>query len=134
MLQSRNEVAVNNDADNTQAGLSALRCLASNCYEAVEAHSLSVQTGHIAADYLGVGADLRMSLDSGFGATADRPNTLRTLGQIYFAHTKYGGGLRYLNQWIASGAAPARDAKWTLASIYLLQDQYSGALPWPSSF
>lgn len=129
-LEAQNQLIVNNDPAAALRGLSALRVKTLNCYEEGAVLGLSAQIKLRQEDYLGAAADLRSSLDKGYIPVNERPKTLKALSQIYFAENQYDDGLRYMNQWIAAGGQPSRDEKWTLASVYSLQDRYREALPW----
>ena len=129
-LRAQNELVVNDNPAAAAAGLAALRSQTLNCYEEGAVLGLSAQIKLAQEDYLGAAVDLRTSLDKGYIPADQRGQTLKALSQIYFAENQYADGLRFMNEWIASGGVPSRDEKWTLASVYALQDQYREAVPW----
>ena len=129
-LLAQNELVVNDNPAAASAGLAALRSQPLNCYEEGAVLGLSAQIKLAQEDYLGAAVDLRTSLDKGYIPAAERGKTLKALSQIYFAENQYDDGLRFMNEWIAGGGQPSRDEKWTLASVYALQDKYREAVPW----
>ena len=129
-LRAQNELVVNDNPAAASAGLAELRSQPLNCYEEGAVLGLSAQIKLAQEDYLGAAVDLRTSLDKGYIPADQRGQTLKALSQIYFAENQYDDGLRFMNQWIASGGVPSRDEKWTLASVYALQNKYREAVPW----
>ena len=129
-LLAQNELVVNDNPAAASAGLAGLRSQPLNCYEEGAVLGLSAQIKLAQEDYLGAAVDLRTSLDKGYIPVGERGKTLKALSQIYFAENQYDDGLRFMNEWIASGGQPSRDEKWTLASVYALQDKYREAVPW----
>jgi tetratricopeptide (TPR) repeat protein len=129
-LLAQNELVVNDNPAAASAGLAALRGEQLNCYEEGAVLGLSAQIKLAQEDYLGAARDLRTSLDKGYIPVDQRGQTLKALSQIYFAENQYDDGLRFMNEWIAAGGQPTRDEKWTLASVYALQDKYREAVPW----
>ena len=129
-LRAQNELVVNDNPAAAAAGLAALRSQPLNCYEEGAVLGLSAQIKLAQEDYLGAAVDLRTSLDKGYIPVDQRGQTLKALSQIYFAENQYDDGLRFMNEWIASGGVPNRDEKWTLASVYALQDKHREAVPW----
>lgn len=129
-LEAQNELVVNNNPAAALAGLAKLRVKTLNCYEEGAVLGLSAQIKLRQEDYLGAAVDLRTSLEKGYIPPDQRGQTLKALSQIYFAEDRLDDGLKYMNQWIASGGQPNRDEKWTLATVYALQDKHSQAIPW----
>ena len=129
-LRAQNELVVNNNAAAALAGINELRAQPLNCYEEGAVLGLSAQIKLAQQDYLGAAVDLRTSLNKGYIPAVDRPKTFKALSQIYFAENQYADGLKFMNDWIAAGGVPNRDEKWTLATVYSIQDQYRQAVPW----
>lgn len=129
-LRAQNELVVNDNPAAALAGLNTLRAKTLNCYEEGAVLGLSAQIKLRQENYLGAAVDLRTSLEKGYIPAIDRPKTLKALSQIYFAENQYDDGLRFMNEWIAAGGRPSRDEKWTLATVYSIQDRYREAVPW----
>lgn len=130
VLTAQNELVVNDNPAAAAAELAKLRANPLDCYEEGIYLELSAGIKIAQDDYLGAAADIRTSLDKGYVPAAQRGQKLKALSQIYFAENQYDDGLRFMNEWIAGGGQPTRDEKWTLATVYALQDKYREALPW----
>ena len=130
VLTAQNELVINDNPDAAAAALAPLRSQTLNCYEEGVLLELSAGIKIAQNDYLGAAADLRTSLEKGYVAPEQRGQKLKALSQIYFAENQYTEGLRFMNEWIANGGQPSRDEKWTLASVYSIQENYRAAVPW----
>lgn len=129
-LSAQNALIANQDGRAAARQLAELRFETLNCYEKGAVLGLSAQIKLMQGDFLGAAGDLRASLDGGYIPADERLPMLKSLGQIYLAEAQYDDGLPFMTKWMEAGGEPVRDEKWTLASVYALQEDYQAALFW----